>query len=70
MQKKPILSICIPTYNRYVWLKKNIEILLHEISSTNSNVEIIISDNNSDDKTNSLMVELKDNKNFLEFFKG
>lgn len=48
-----ILTICIPTYNRSKRLHLSLEKLLKEISALrlNSLVEIVVSDNNSQDET-------------------
>jgi abequosyltransferase len=47
------LSICIPTYNRASFLKKNIEIIVSQIRQTKhfTDIEICISDNCSTDET-------------------
>lgn len=44
--ENPILSICIPTYNRYSLLKKSIMSVYNQIIDLKK-IEIIISDNNS-----------------------
>lgn len=41
--KRPLLSICIPTYNRALALKRNLECLV-ELSGFDEEVEIVISD--------------------------
>lgn len=49
----PVLSICIPTYNRAVYLREAVESVLRQINEVNrTKVEIVISDNASDDSTN------------------
>jgi acetyltransferase-like isoleucine patch superfamily enzyme len=53
--QKPILSICIPTFNRAKILKKTLEnITSQEEFLTTQKVEIIISDNQSNDDTESV----------------
>ena len=47
----PILSICIPTYNRAPLLKSALDALIHQVKKRTSEVEVIISDNNSIDDT-------------------
>lgn len=47
---KPILSICIPTFNRAELLIKCIESLIYQ-ENFNENIEIVISDNCSEDNT-------------------
>ena len=55
-KKQPILSICIPTYNRAEVLRDTLE---HYTSCEefNDEVELIISDNASTDATKSLCTE-------------
>ena len=49
--KQPLLSICIPTYNRCEYLAKSIESIIIQEEFLNGMVEIVISDNASDDDT-------------------
>lgn len=68
------LSFCIPTYNRCQYLKKNIDIIIqqiHELSVENE-VEILINDNASPDKTEELCLEyIKNNPDIhIEFHKN
>lgn len=52
---KPILSICIPTYNRAIYLEKTIiSIIKQKIFQETSEIEIVISDNCSSDKTRKI----------------
>lgn len=53
------LSFCIPTYNRCQFLKKNIDIIIRQIHelSVEKEVEILINDNASPDKTEELCLE-------------
>lgn len=55
----PLVSICIPTYNREKYLKHTIESALKQ---TYSNIEIIVSDNASDDNTVNLVKSFKDKR--------
>lgn len=52
--KKPLLSICIPTYNRADYLKKSIESVICQEEFRNKQVEIVISDNVSTDGTEKI----------------
>lgn len=52
--KKPLLSICIPTYNRSVYLRKSIESIVCQREFTDGDVEIVISDNASEDDTQAV----------------
>lgn len=55
--KKPLLSICIPTYNRCECLKKSIESIISQKEFLDGSVEIVISDNVSSDGTQQLGIE-------------
>ncbi len=49
------LSICIPTYNRDSYLKNTIESILKSESFNSGEVEIVVSDNASTDKTEKVV---------------
>lgn len=53
-QNKPLLSICIPTYNRAIYLEKTIESIISQKEFNSKDVEIVISDNCSTDETQIL----------------
>lgn len=55
------LSILIPTYNRSLFLKKNLEILISHINKGNfiNEIEFVISNNNSTDNTDAVLSEFK-----------
>lgn len=54
--KQPLLSICIPTWNRSRILSISLESLVSEIASINkADVEIFVSDNCSDDETSCVV---------------
>jgi abequosyltransferase len=58
MENKPLLSICIPTYNRAEFLKDALDSILKQINTKNKDkVEICISDNASEDNTEELVNE-------------
>ena len=49
-------SICIPTYNRAAYLKRNLDCLLREINEQNSSlIEVLVSDNASTDDTEDVV---------------
>jgi abequosyltransferase len=55
MNKEPILSICIPTFNRAEFLNLTLESIVTQERFKNTNdVEIVISDNCSDDNTEEI----------------
>ncbi|UOF91385.1 glycosyltransferase [Fodinisporobacter ferrooxydans] len=59
-ENQPVLSICIPTYNRAELLKLSLESLIPQASEFNGEVEIVISDNCSTDHTKDICMEYKD----------
>ena len=60
MNESPLVSICIPTYNGEIYIK---ECLNSAINQTYSNIEIIISDDNSSDSTTAISKNLLIKKN-------
>lgn len=60
--KQPILSICIPTYNRDIYLKRLVDSIISQKEFINTNdVEIIISDNASTDSTKDMVTKYINN---------
>jgi len=58
ISEQPILSICIPTYNRASLLKKTLDsIVIQKRFLDTEDVEIIISDNCSEDNTGELSLQ-------------
>jgi glycosyltransferase involved in cell wall biosynthesis len=58
MIRSPLLTICIPTYNRSKYLKKTLDSIVNQKIFIESNkVEIVISDNASTDDTRSICYE-------------
>jgi len=51
-RNKPLVSVCIPTYNSALYLKESLESIIHQ---TYDNLEIIVSDNASEDNTESIV---------------
>lgn len=67
MNSNPILSICIPTYNRRSHIKRQLDFFVKEMNSINdANVEIIISNNASEDGTHELLEEYDDKYSWLQ----
>ncbi len=58
-QNKPLVSVCIPTYNKARYLKKSLESI---IDQTYDNLEIIVSDNVSTDNTKEIVKSFTDNR--------
>ena len=57
--KQPILSICIPTYNRWYIIEKTINSVVMQDEFQNREVELIISDNASTDNTKSIVEQFQ-----------
>lgn len=53
-----LLSICIPTYNREEHLKRQVDYLLSEGAYEDDRIQMVISDNHSDDGTKSYLEAL------------
>lgn len=51
---KPLLSICMPTYNRCEYLKKSIDSIVCQKEFIDKQIEVVISDNASTDNTETL----------------
>lgn len=65
---KPLLSICIPTYNRAAYLEKTIQSIVIQPEFIERKVEIVISDNASSDNTEEVCRKYeKKYENFLYF---
>lgn len=59
-----ILTIAIPTFNRYKILKENLELIFKDL---NDDIQVIVSDNHSTDYTEIVCQEFKKHKNFQYF---
>lgn len=57
--RTPLLSICIPTYNRLPYLKELIASLLPQVNAAGDDVELLISNNVSTDGTEDFCRGLK-----------
>lgn len=63
--KKPLISICIPTFNRANILNKT----LYDLIKIKSNkIEFVINDNGSTDDTKEIVEDFKDNR--IKYFKN
>jgi hypothetical protein len=65
-----LLSISIITYNRYHFLKKNLDLLISQIKKYNleKDVEIFIGDDNSTDGTSDLIKKNSEKYKFIKFY--
>lgn len=57
MKNRPLVSICIPTYNRSIYLRQSLERYIVEKEFIDGKVEIVISDNASTDDTKMVVEE-------------
>lgn len=65
----PILSICIPTYNREFFLKELLESIFDQIPS-NGSVEICISDNASTDNTMEVITNFSKTFKYITYYRN
>lgn len=68
--KKPLVSICIPTYNRCELLKKNINSIICQKEFKDGLVEVVISDNASDDDTEKVGRTFADKYPNIKYFRN
>lgn len=66
----PILSICIPTYNRSGYLKKCLDTIVLQDAFLDGRVEVIISDNASEDDTQFVGTEYADRYENIKYFRN
>lgn len=59
--KEPLVTIAIPTYNR-AKSGKLLKVIEHSLNQTYENLEIIVSDNCSEDNTQDIMHSIQDNR--------
>ncbi len=55
LQTRPLLSICVSTYNRAEWLKACLENLNHLLPKPSEEIEILVCDNASQDNTSEVV---------------
>lgn len=63
----PLLSICIPTYNRANFLRECLDSILISARGHEDEIEIVISDNASTDETPSLVTEFQSRYSFIRY---
>jgi abequosyltransferase len=59
MQHEPLLTIAVPTYNRAIYLDQLLAVLMEQING-DARVELLVSDNASQDDTYALVMRYKD----------
>ncbi len=68
----PILSICIPTFNRAEFLRQNLNSIISQFKDSEvlARTEIVISDNGSVDNTQEVVKEFQGRFNNIQYFKN
>ena len=51
LQERPLLSVCISTYNRAKWLSLSLPVLIREAAQLRQQIEVFVCDNTSTDTT-------------------
>lgn len=67
--EKPLLSICIPTYNRSNYLIQTIKSIVESDGFNEKDVEIVISDNCSTDDTSEIIKEWTNKFSNIKYFR-
>lgn len=67
---QPLVSICIPTYNRSSYLKKCIESLICQPELLDGRAELIITDNQSNDDTEKMCREYDLNYQYIHYYRN
>ncbi len=70
MQKAPLLSICIPTYNREKYLKECLDSIINQEWFNEQEIEIVISDNASVDNTTEIVKSYQKKYNNIKYFRN
>ena len=70
MNSKPLISICIPTYNRCNYLQKSIESIISQAEFKDGKVEIVISDNASTDNTQFVVQKYTSKYKNIRYFRN
>ena len=70
MREVPILSICIPTYNRSEHLRKTLDSIIRQKEFATKQVEIVISDNASTDNTEIVAREYCERYSNIFYYKN
>lgn len=67
---KPLVSICIPTYNRCEQLKVTLDSVVSQPEFIDGRVEVVINDNASDDKTYDLGSEYSSKYENVHYYRN
>ncbi|CAG0970587.1 partial heptose III glucuronosyltransferase, partial [Anaerolineae bacterium] len=66
----PLLSICIPTYNRSRFLREALDSIIASASSCLPEVEVVVSDNASPDDTPAVMAEYQARYTWIRYYRN
>jgi len=69
MNKEPLLSICIPTYNREVYLKRLLDSIVSQ-KGFSDDIEIVIDDGPSKDNTQLMVAEYQKKYPNIRYFRN
>jgi glycosyltransferase involved in cell wall biosynthesis len=64
---RPLLSICISTYNRAAWLRHSLSLMLRHTAPYRDLVEVIVCDNASEDDTREAAESFANHPNFAYY---
>lgn len=70
MENLPLLSICIPTYNRKKYLKESLDSIINQEWFNEEEIEIVISDNASIDNTTEFVKEYQNKYKNIKYFRN
>lgn len=70
IMKKPLVSICIPTFNRCEQLEQTLESIVHQPEILDGRAEVIISDNASTDNTETVGRKYADKYENVSYFRN
>ncbi|WP_304546533.1 glycosyltransferase family 2 protein [Sulfurimonas microaerophilic] len=70
MDNKPLLTIAIPTYNRSVQLQNTLNSIINQSNFDISKIEILISDNASQDNTIDVVQSYQEKFPFIHYYKN
>ncbi len=70
MLKKPLVSICIPTFNRCEYLKKTLDSMIIQPEFLDGRVEVVICDNASEDNTPAVGAKYSRNYPNIHYYRN